>query len=1010
MDILKARTADKSWPYDSGFGNHRILAEADEGKYVRVHLPWRRRDCNPECIGIRICYTPNGKVSDNGLGTDEILNIKIEKADRAEGCIVFEAPESGIYEIYYLPYKMDGWAYSPDTVYLSPDEMTPDADWLASLEGAQVTEGNVLCYECRTPIDSFYPMEIPMTDEEKNGFFSNTVPFSLVAESRMNPIRMKYELPCIWLQRTAQERGTLTDTAHINEHYVFQLAVCAACDLQNIQIHFYTENGVRLDTDQCVCFNLFGRDIDGRFYTIKRDAATGEVLPLWCGIPLEKWGLTGGDTLKLIAEITAENTDFKSSAVITLTIDAEPLPNNGDNDLWRMARLFWLNSDIGISDDVLAPYLPIDNDTADFSMGLLGKTIRVNDLGLPAQVVSYYNDECLIGDKGRNILRDSVQIQIRKDSDPVTPEKAPVLQREIKGSAVTVLHGSAVRNDIELKSHIQYEADGHIDCKIYLTAQEDGDYDFTLQIPVASEIAASMLGMCYSAGQVPGWWEYKWTTDMVGNVLWLGCVHGGIQVKLMQEDEFWGHWGDHDSVLPAFWYNKGSGKMTVKKLPDEGTVLFEGMTGKMTMKAGQTELMHFHMILTPFHPIDTKYHWTEQIATGTPEWCKENGGTIFHRHHAAPENPYINYPFIKVEELKKDVEKYHEMGILYQIYYTVRELSNYTAEIWALRALGDEIYNPDVNSVVISDFFVEEKDKVSRKGMAFSPNRWRGGAWLVEHLVDGYVGAWHNPLSDGDCDCALGMQGFSRWHNYYLQGLKWLIDEVGIDGLYLDDIGYDRRIMKRVRRIWQDSGKRGDIDMHSGDGKMFFYGYVSPVNKYMEHLPYVDSLWLGEGYRYNTISHDYYLTEISGIPFGLMNEMLQNNGNPWRGMVFGMTDRIGRTPVTENTLRVLKDFGISEARMLGYWNPECPVTAENDQVRATAYIKDDGSVMIAIASWYPGDQKYLVSVNKEQLGIRGDYELYAPAIEGFQEETVFQSNELIPIANTKGWLFILRQK
>ena len=60
----------------------------------------------------------------------------------------------------------------------------------------------------------------------------------------------------------------------------------------------------------------------------------------------------------------------------------------------------------------------------------------------------------------------------------------------------------------------------------------------------------------------------------------------------------------------------------------------------------------------------------------------------------------------------------------------------------------------------------------------------------------------------------------------------------------------------------------------------------------MEHFPYINSLWFGEGYDYNA-PPDYWLVEISGIPFGLYGEMLEGDGNPWRGMVYGMTDRLG---------------------------------------------------------------------------------------------------------------------
>ena len=36
------------------------------------------------------------------------------------------------------------------------------------------------------------------------------------------------------------------------------------------------------------------------------------------------------------------------------------------------------------------------------------------------------------------------------------------------------------------------------------------------------------------------------------------------------------------------------------------------------------------------------------------------------------------------------------------------------------------------------------------------------------------------------------MKFISRWNNYYVQGMDWLMKNTGIDGLYLDGIGYDR--------------------------------------------------------------------------------------------------------------------------------------------------------------------------------------------------------------------------
>jgi hypothetical protein len=119
----------------------------------------------------------------------------------------------------------------------------------------------------------------------------------------------------------------------------------------------------------------------------------------------------------------------------------------------------------------------------------------------------------------------------------------------------------------------------------------------------------------------------------------------------------------------------------------------------------------------------------------------------------------------------------------------------------------------------------------------------------------------------------------------------------------------------------------------------------------MELFPYLDSFWIGEGFHYNQVSPDYWLIEISGIPFGLMGEMLQGGGNPWLGMLYGMTNRLGwngHSP--EHIWQAWDDFGIRDAQMLGYWHTDNPVRPDRADVLATVYRKSD-ELLIAVASW-----------------------------------------------------------
>jgi len=149
MRMLECKTAQTSWPMQSGYGNHRIVVQAPAGKYVRVTLPWRRRDLDPAAKGVRILYTPQGE--DAGvMGTQEIFNVVVEQAQREQGIIVFEAPQAGQYELYYMAWEMKGGWYSPETVYYAPGDMKADAQWLEGLMVAQADEGQALYYEAHS--------------------------------------------------------------------------------------------------------------------------------------------------------------------------------------------------------------------------------------------------------------------------------------------------------------------------------------------------------------------------------------------------------------------------------------------------------------------------------------------------------------------------------------------------------------------------------------------------------------------------------------------------------------------------------------------------------------------------------------------------------------------------------------------------------------------------------------------------------------------------------------------
>lgn len=1025
--MLTYRTAAKKWEIKENLGNHRIIVSVPKGDYVCVTLPWRRRDKGIDNVGVIVRYNPSGEAGEEAVASAELKNVHILKADSMECELLMQCPCEGEYEVYYMPcdYSMETW-WSPTVTYYQRKDMKPDKEWLlgynAALADGRVAKGKAIAYESRTEFDSFYPMEIPMSQEETTTFFGKAgadLPFTVVAESRLSSVRMKYNLPLMWLDRSIEERKTLTDTVAQNEHYAFQLAVCAKEALEDVKVRFLDEKGNEYSIDQCICFNLNGKNVTGEDFEIQRNVAAYEVLPLWCGVRSE---LFVGDHIQIFAEIFASNVSYKEQINVTLKRTSEMLERNGDDDLWRMSRLFWLNSDIGIRNEHTLPYTPVCFNEEDNTIDILGRKMKFGKFGLPEKIETFYDEFCQLSDDVEPITLTNGNIELWAEEDGKKAEFAnESFDFMLKGTSQATVKSTCESELLEVNSEIDYEFDGNVDCKIKLIPKKDGIYSFKLHIPLNKNAVQYMVGLGHEGGLLPAQWDYVWHPKRLGNMVWLGGTRAGIYLKLMPEDELW---LTSHNPMPRLWVNDGLGGVRVKKNESLGTVCLDAWTGELKLEKGKSNTLHFHLIITPFHPISYNQHWTEryyhpgfdpgdnsnmtseelenQYGLTAVRKAKADGATIYNLHQGLPLNAYINYPFFMADGIKEQVDFAHSLDMKYKPYYTSREQTVYTTEFWALRALGDEIFS--VGKAEIADFFVEENRK--QKNIA------TGSSWLIEHVDGGYSPAWHQFLQGGEFDYSIATCPQSRWLNYYLKGLDWLTRVLGMDGLYLDGIGYDRHVTRRARRILDDAKSGCRIDIHCGNAHDSESGsFGMPVCTYLEHIAYGDSLWFGEGFRYERQDPAYFLTESSGITLGLMGEMLQGGGNPYRGMVYGMTARAAWmqgglcTPIW----KLWDEFEMTRTKMYGYWNPECPVNVENDQVKATTYVRDDGQVLVALASWCPEERGYVISVNKDFLNIKGDYEFYAPAIEGFQEEATFASWELVPIEAGKGWIFIIRQ-
>ena len=982
--------AQEKWA--ESFGNHRAVLQIDKpAEVVALDFDWRRGDKNVDQTRLLIV---------NAVTGDTVSNVKRLEVNNDQ-CLLQLGPvkEKGIYYFYYLPYKVQhGYGFCGGG-YL-PKEQAPDSGWLAKANVTKNTpQAHFVRVESRSAFDSFYPMEVTATLKEKEAYLKmNPAPLYLFAEDRKNPIRMRDNIPAKWL---ADKQGKeFAGEAAPNEYYAFQIGVWAG--KEPVKEIGYEASPLQCGTEQIpanaiTCFNVEGIDPYGKAFDKKIHVARREVQPLWFGIDIPATQKAG--TYKGII-IISDGTGKKSVVPVSLRIAGAPLADRGDSEAWRHSRLRWLNSTLGIANTPTAPYtgMAVDGNR----IGCLGRTVTIDmQSGLPAEISSW----------GMEILENPVRFIISTAGGVKNLQALPELDEQTTGHVA----GRWIAEDADLTVSCRevMEFDGWMNYVYTITPKKDIEVkDIRLEIPVRKEVGTYFLGMGLPGQETPQQYEGKWdapekTVNHFGvsiptskeqqwlwpfDSFWIGNEHAGIHCEFRGSTYSGPLLSLYRPAYPDSWYNGGKGGFSVCREDNETKAV--AYSGARTLHAGKPVTFDFAMIVTPVKPLNMKSQFTDRYyhngAKPAPsEADLKDGVRIINVHQGNEYNPFINYPFLTVDKMKAFTKEWHARGCKVKMYYTLRELSNAVTELWAIRSLGHEILRGGNGG---------------------------GYAWLREHCVTDYTPQWYEHFEYDNrsgiaADAAmLTAEGDSRWYNYYIEGLAWMVRNLDIDGIYLDDVSFDRRILKRMRRAMESVKPGCLIDLHSNTG--FSKG---PANQYTEFFPYVDKVWFGESFLYNKMSPANYLVESSGIPFGLTGDMLYRGGNAWLGMQYGMTVRYpwfteGVNCDPRPVWKIWDEFGIADATMLGFWEEKPAVSTSDEAVKVTAYRKP-GQVLLSMGNYSDTTRTVSLSPDWRQLGLDPQQaRLVAPAIDGFQEAGTWEVGDRITVLPRKGWLIYITPK
>lgn len=958
-------------PWTESFGNHRAVIEVPEdATTVSLDLLWRRHDRDIENKHFLIIDAEK---------QDTIKNIKRYQVSQESVKLVFGPARKGKYYFYFLPYQVQlgNGFYSGD--YLK-HEGEPKEKWQEGLSEKwsqtikKIPAAHVNSIQARNEFNSFYPMEVTVTQTEKERLLAqNPSTYLVFPENRRFPIRMQDNIPVRWIEEGPS--NMFSGTALRNEYYTFQLGVFAPIDtLKNVNLSFsdfHSRDGKILPSEAFTCFNTEGIDPSGIYFTKDVSIPTGQVQAFWIGTDIPKQIKSGSYSGEVT--ITPQNAVSKTISV-TIQITNEVLEDRGDSELWRHSRLRWLNSTAGINNEPVAPYTKIEK-KSDNKFSVLGRDITYTKTGFPAQIEA----------SGTSALKAPVEFAIKSGGNKIdfSLENNQLLDTS---PGKFIWKTKQEEKGINMDMTRTLEADGYMRYTISIEAKKDINLDdILLRFPFRKEVAQYLIGMDLPGGEVPKTHQAKWRGPH--DSFWIGDTRVGLWVELRGGNYHGPLLNLYTPSPPSSWNNNGNGGFRINQ--DKDTVWAEVYSGKRSLKKGDSLDFEFALLVTPVKPLDVasqfKNRYYHNGAEPMPSQADFDAGVkIINVHHANKFNPYINYPFIAVDSLRGFVKRMHAKDIKVKIYYTIRELTNHVTEIWALRSLGNEIFRHGTGG---------------------------GYPWLREHLISGYAPQWYDNLKDeSEADASvLTSTGSSRWYNYYIEGLKWQVENIDIDGLYLDDVAYDREMLKRMRKVMAEVKPNTIIDLHSNTG--FSKG---PATQYAEFFQYVDKLWFGESFKYDEMSAANYLVEVSGIPFGLLGDMLHAGGNPWLGMVFGMTVR--HPWLTEGIVsdprpiwKVWDEFKIDNSRMVGFWNTSPAITTNVEKVKGTAYVKD-GKTLIALGNFSDKEHTIQMNIDWDQIGLNPkEVVLYFPQIKDFQKENQAKIDNSIKIAARKGFLIEIRK-
>lgn len=303
---------------------------------------------------------------------------------------------------------------------------------------------------------------------EKYGKLFKNKSFFVFPALREEPIKWFDSIPEGKIKADPKQKNFVLNPG-TGEFFVFQLGVWTIRqEVKDVQIEFSDlkdGKGKIIPSNRFTCFNKGGIDFKGNSFTKEINVSSGRVQALWVGIDLDS--IQSGDYQ---GSVTVRVNREKQVVPIQIKVTGEAIINHGYNEGGRLSRLEWLNSTVGINEEITKGYLPVE--VEDHTIHILGRTLKLADNGLPASVFSYFgpSNQSLVNE-GEPIVNHPFRFVIEKENGDIIrliPGKLTFIN---KTPSMVVWRVMNVSDEFALECTGQMEFDGFVDYRLKLTAK-----------------------------------------------------------------------------------------------------------------------------------------------------------------------------------------------------------------------------------------------------------------------------------------------------------------------------------------------------------------------------------------------------------------------------------------------------------------------------------------------------------------------------------------------------------